>query len=131
MTARYHPKHRRPTRTDRLLQRQPVLGPQRRRPQPVLETADFEEAAKDFEHNPWVDRTLPGPQVLRGLLTTADLPYGPGATCIRPLGDDEAWWSAWMEREGITRAEDAYEILAARDELESVGEVVRDWERDL
>lgn len=125
-------KHRRPTRTDRLLLWAKDRLTLRRRPQPVLETADSEESAREhLERNPWVDRTLPGPQVLRGLLTAADLPHGPGATCIRPLGDDEAWWSAWMEREGITSADDAYAILAARDELESVGEVVRDWERDL
>lgn len=120
--SRHVPKHRRPTRTDRLLLWAKDRLTLRRRPQPALES----------ERNPWVDRTLPGPQVLRGLLTAADVPtYGPREMYGPMRGDDQAWWFDWMEREDIKTPEEAYEVLAARDELESVGDVVRDWEKKL
>lgn len=98
MTA---PKHRRPTRPDRLLLWAKDRLTLRRRPQPVPETADFRE-------------------VLDGIQFAFD-----------PLGtmqdDEERQWVEWMQQEGITTAREFVEVLCARHELDDVESVVGEW----
>lgn len=137
MTA---PKHRRPTRTDRLLLWTKDRLTLRRRPQPVLETADFEEAAReDFgQMADWERRLLDGwdPLANEDRLDERAETYGP-VMAYGPMpakrwteAEEEAW-DLWVDQVYGWDLDQDEAVAEFLEELESIPVFVREWEKRL